>query len=122
MLKAKIHRVHVSEANLNYVGSITLDKELLDASGILPGEKVQIVNNNNGARFETYVIEGPKGSGMVCLNGAAARLAQIGDVIIVMAYCLLDAEEAKNFKPTVVFPNEKKTTSPNYDLCITHRK
>lgn len=107
MLKAKIHRVHVSEANLNYVGSITLDKELLDASGILPGEKVQIVNNNNGARFETYVIEGPKGSGMVCLNGAAARLAQIGDVIIVMAYCLLDAEEAKNFKPTVVFPNEK---------------
>lgn len=107
MLKAKIHRVRVSEANLNYVGSITLDKELLDASGILPGEKVQIVNNNNGARFETYVIEGPKGSGMVCLNGAAARLAQIGDVIIVMAYCLLDAEEAKTFKPTVVFPNEK---------------
>lgn len=107
MLKAKIHRARVSEANLNYVGSITLDKELLDASGILPGEKVQIVNNNNGARFETYVIEGPKGSGMVCLNGAAARLAQVGDIVIIMAYCLLDSEEAKTFKPQVIFPNEK---------------
>lgn len=107
MLKAKIHRAHVSEANLNYVGSITLDGDLLEATGILPGERVQIVNNNNGARFETYVIEGPKGSGMVCLNGAAARLAQVGDVVIIMAYCWLDAEEAKSFKPTLVYPNDK---------------
>ncbi len=106
MLKAKIHRARVTEADLNYVGSITLDKELIDATGILPGERVQIVNNNNGERFETYVIEGPAGSGMVCLNGAAARLAQPGDVVIVMAYCWLNAEEAKTFKPKVVFPNE----------------
>ena len=106
MLKAKLHRLHVTEADLNYVGSITLDKELLEATGILPGERVQIVNNNNGERFETYVIEGTAGSGMVCLNGAAARLAQVGDVIIVMAYCWIDAEEAKTFKPKVAFPDE----------------
>lgn len=106
MLKAKIHRLTVSEADLNYVGSITLDKRLIDAAGILPGERVQIVNNNNGERFETYVIEGPMDSGMVCLNGAAARLAQVGDVVIVMAYCWMDAEEAKSFRPVVVFPRE----------------
>lgn len=106
MLKSKIHRIRVTEANLNYVGSITLDKTLIEAVGILPGEKVQIVNNNNGARFETYVIEGPADSGMVCLNGAAARLVQPGDLIIVIAYAWLDAAEAATFKPKVIFPDQ----------------
>lgn len=107
MFKSKIHRAVVTEANLNYVGSITIDEDLLDASNILPGEKVQIVNNNNGARLETYTIAGERGSGMVCLNGAAARLVQPGDVVIIMAYCMIDAEEAKTFKPTVVILDEK---------------
>lgn len=107
MLKAKIHRATVTEANLNYVGSITIDKKLMDAVNILPGEKVQIVNNNNGARFETYVIEGPENSGMVCLNGAAARLAQAGDVVIIMAYAWMDEQEAKTFKAKVVFPDQE---------------
>lgn len=107
MLKAKLHRLEVTEANLNYVGSITLDKKLIDAVGILPGERVQVVNNNNGERLETYVIAGEEGSGMVCLNGAAARLVAVGDTIIVMAYCWMDAEEARNFKPKVLFPKVK---------------
>ncbi|MDK9710820.1 aspartate 1-decarboxylase [Acidaminobacter sp.] len=111
MFKAKIHRATVTEANLNYVGSITIDKLLLDASGILPGERVQIVNNNNGARLETYVIEGEAGSGVICLNGAAARHVHVGDNVIIIAYCWIDAEEAKTFKPSVVFVNDKNAIS-----------
>ena len=106
VLKSKIHRVRVTQAELNYVGSITIDKDLMDAANIIANEKVQIVNNNNGARFETYVIKGERGSGIVCLNGAAARLVQVGDVIIVISYALMDFEEAKNYEPTLVFPNE----------------
>ncbi|HAS73185.1 MAG TPA: aspartate 1-decarboxylase [Clostridiales bacterium UBA8960] len=107
MFKSKIHRAVVTEANLNYVGSITIDEDLLDAASILPGEKVQIVNNNNGARLETYTIPGERGSGVVCLNGAAARLVQPGDVVIIMAYCLIDAEEARSFKPSVVILDDQ---------------
>lgn len=102
MFKGKIHRATVTEANLNYVGSITIDEDLLDAAGILPGEKVQIVNNNNGERLETYTIAGSRGSGVICLNGAAARRVQPGDVVIIIAYCLIDATEAKSFVPNVV--------------------
>ncbi len=107
MFKSKIHRATVTEANLNYMGSITIDEALLDASGILPNEKVQIVNNNNGARFETYVMKGPRDSGIICLNGAAARLAQPGDSVIIIAYALLDHREALMFKPTVVMVDGK---------------
>lgn len=107
MFKAKIHRAVVTEANLNYVGSITIDKTLMDAAGLLPGERVQIVNNNNGARLETYVIEGEPDSGMICLNGAAARLVQKEDSIIIIAYCWIDEKEAKEFKPNIVFVNSK---------------
>ncbi len=102
MFKSKIHRATVTEANLNYVGSITIDEDLLDAAGILPGEKVQIVNNNNGERLETYTIPGERGSGVICLNGAAARRVQPGDTVIIIAYCMLTAEEARTFKPNVV--------------------
>lgn len=105
ILKSKLHRLSVTEADLNYIGSITIDKALMEAAGILPGERVFIVNNNNGARFDTYVIEGPAQSGMVCLNGAAARLAQVGDIIIVMAFAQMTPEEAKTFTPKVVFPD-----------------
>ena len=105
LLKSKIHRVTVTEANLSYVGSITIDQDLIDAANILPGEKVQIVNNNNGARLETYVIAGERGSGVICLNGAAARLVQPGDVVIIMAYAWMTYEEAQGFKPAVVFPD-----------------
>ena len=105
LLKSKIHRVTHTEANLSYVGSITIDQDLIDAANILPGEKVQIVNNNNGARLETYVIAGERGSGVVCLNGAAARLVQPGDVVIIMAYAWMTYEEAQGFKPAVVFPD-----------------
>ena len=105
LLKSKIHRVTVTEANLSYVGSITIDQDLIDAANILSGEKVQIVNNNNGARLETYVIAGERGSGIVCLNGAAARLVQPGDVVIIMAYAWMTYEEAQGFKPAVVFPD-----------------
>ena len=107
LLKSKIHRVTVTEANLSYVGSITIDQDLTDAANILPGEKVQIVNNNNGARLETYVIAGERGSGVVCLNGAAARLVQPGDVVIIMAYAWMTYEEAQGFKPAVVFPDSE---------------
>lgn len=106
MLKSKIHRVKVTEANLEYVGSITIDKALLEASGILEYEKVQIADITNGRRFETYAIAGPEHSGMICLNGAAAREVQVNDRIIIMAYAQLDNEEAKQFKPTVVMVNE----------------
>ncbi len=104
--KGKIHRVRVTEANLNYVGSITIDGKLLDAAGILEGEKVQIVNNNNGERIETYTIRGEEGSGVICLNGAAARRVQVGDIVIIIAYAYMTEEEAKAFEPKVAFPNE----------------
>lgn len=105
MMKSKIHRVTVTEANLNYVGSITIDAELLRAAQILPGQRVWIVNNNNGERFDTYVIEGEPGSGVICLNGAAARKAQPGDVVIIMTYAYVTPEEAKELKPVVIFPD-----------------
>ena len=105
VVKSKIHRVTVTEANLNYIGSITVDEDLLDAANQIANEKVAIVNNNNGERFETYIIKGERGSGVVCLNGAAARKAQPGDIIIIMSYALMDFEEAKTFKPSVVFPD-----------------
>lgn len=111
MLKAKLHRARVTDANLQYMGSITIDQDLLDASGILPHEKVQIVNNNNGARFETYVISGERGTGIVCLNGAAARLVQPGDEIIIIAYVYLTPEEAQNWQPKVVFLTEKNAVT-----------
>ncbi len=105
VLKSKIHCVSVTEANLNYMGSITVDEDLLDAANMIAGEKVQIVDNNNGERFETYIIKGERGSGCICLNGAAARKVQVGDVVIIMSYALMDFEEAKQFKPSVVFPD-----------------
>lgn len=103
MLKSKIHRAVVTEANLNYMGSITIDSTLLQASDILPNEKVAIVNNNNGARFETYVIEGPADSGVICLNGAAARMVQPGDVVIIISYAAIPEEKARAHKPVIVF-------------------
>jgi len=106
MFKSKIHRATVTEADLNYVGSVTIDEELLEAAGILPNEKVQIVNNNNGARLETYTIKGPRGSGVICLNGAAARLVQPGDNVIIIAYAMMDQKEAQEFRPTVVLVDE----------------
>lgn len=105
MLKSKIHRVTVTEANLNYIGSITIDQDLMDAANILSGERVFIVDNNNGERFDTYAIPGKRGSGVVCLNGAAARKVHTGDIVIIMAYALMDAEEARSFKPSVIFPD-----------------
>ncbi len=105
MMKSKIHRVTVTEANLNYIGSITIDGALLRAADILPGQRVWIVNNNNGERFDTYVIEGEENSGVICLNGAAARKAQPGDVVIIMTYAQMTPEEARGWKPTVVFPD-----------------
>ena len=108
VLKSKLHRVKVTDANLNYIGSITIDEDLLDAANMIAGEKVQIVDNNNGERFETSIIAGERGSGCICLNGAAARKVQIGDTIIIISYALLDFEEAKTFKPWVVFPKDNK--------------
>lgn len=105
ILKSKIHRVSVTEANLNYIGSITIDEDLMDAANIIANEKVSIVNNNNGERFETYVITGERNSGTICLNGAAARLVQPGDVIIIMAFAMMEMEEARKFKPAVIFPD-----------------
>ena len=107
MLGGKIHRATVTEADLNYVGSITIDQDLLDAAGICVNEKVQIVNDNNGARLETYTIPGERGSGVICLNGAAARLVQKGDIVIIMSYVLMSNEEAKNHEPKVVLVNEQ---------------
>lgn len=107
IVKSKIHRVTVTEANLNYIGSITIDEDLMDAANLIANEKVSIVNNNNGERFDTYVIKGERGSGVICLNGAAARKVQPGDIIIIMAYAMMDFEEAKQFKPSIVFPDTK---------------
>lgn len=107
VLKSKLHCVTVTEANLNYVGSITIDEDLMDAANMIAGERVQIVNNNNGERFDTYIIKGERGSGCICLNGAAARKVQVGDVVIIMSYAQMDFEEAKTFKPTVVFPDKR---------------
>lgn len=105
VLKSKIHRVSVTQADLNYVGSITIDEDLMDAANLIAGEKVAIVNNNNGARLETYVIRGRRGSGEICINGAAARLVSVGDVVIIISYCHLDFQEAKTFQPWVIFPD-----------------
>ena len=107
VLKSKIHCATITEANLHYMGSITLDEDLMEAANLIAGEKVSVVNNNNGERFETYVIKGERGSGCVCLTGAAARKVLPGDVCIIMSYALMDFEEAKQFKPAVVFPDEK---------------
>ena len=104
VLKSKIHCARVTEANLNYMGSITIDEDLMDAAGMLEGEQVHIVNNNNGERFVTYIIKGERGSGQICLNGAAARLVQPDDVVIIMAYAQMTPEEAREFRPTVIFP------------------
>lgn len=106
VFKSKIHRVKVTEADLNYIGSITIDEDLMEAANIIEGEKVQIVNINNGERLETYVIKGVRGSGSICLNGPAARRVAVGDIVIIIGYAYMDFEEAKNFKPTVVFPDE----------------
>ncbi|MBT2288550.1 aspartate 1-decarboxylase [Paenibacillus albidus] len=107
MMKSKIHRATVTEANLNYVGSITIDENLMEAADLLENEKVQIVDNNNGSRLETYVIPGPRGSGVICLNGAAARLVHPGDTVIIISYAMLSSEELASHKPTVVFVDEK---------------
>ncbi|MBV2228371.1 MAG: aspartate 1-decarboxylase [Sphingobacterium mizutaii] len=106
VMKSKIHRARVTQAELNYVGSITIDQDLMDAADIIANEKVQIVNNNNGARLETYVIPGERGTGTICLNGAAARLVQVGDIVIIFSYALMEREEARNHKPLLVFPDE----------------
>lgn len=108
VLKSKLHCVTVTEANINYMGSITIDENLMDAANLIAGEKVQIVDNNNGERFETYIIKGERGSGCICLNGAAARKVLVGDTIIIMSYALMDFEEAKQFTPIVVFPHDNQ--------------
>ncbi len=108
VLKSKLHRLMVTDANLDYIGSITLDEDLMDAAHIIKGEKVHVLNINNGERFETYVIPGERGMGDVCLNGAAARKVQVGDVIIVISYALMDLEESRHFTPSIVFPKDNK--------------
>ena len=108
ILKSKIHRVVVTEANLDYVGSVTIDRDLMDAANIYAGERVQIVDNTNGSRLETYVIEGQRGSGCICINGAAAHLMHVGDTVIIMAYALMTPDEAKTFKPSIIFPVNNK--------------
>lgn len=108
VLKSKLHRVKVTQANLNYIGSITIDEDLMDAVNLIAGEKVQIMDNDNGERFETYVIKGERGSGCICLNGAAARRVVVGDTIIIVSYALMDFEEAKTFQPSVVFPENNR--------------
>lgn len=107
VVKSKIHRVRVTEANIDYVGSITIDEELMDGCNLIENEKVQVVNVNNGERFETYVIKGIRGSGVICLNGPAARRAVVGDVVIIISYGTMDFEAAKTFKPAIIFPNEQ---------------
>jgi aspartate 1-decarboxylase len=107
VLKSKLHRAVVTDADLNYVGSITIDEALMEAADIVPFEKVQVVNNNNGARFETYVIKGERGSGTICVNGAAARLVQKGDVVIILSYCSVSREEAADVRPTIVLLDEQ---------------
>lgn len=108
VLKSKLHRVKVTQANLNYIGSITIDEDLMDAANLIASEKVQIMDNDNGERFETYVIKGERGSGCICLNGAAARRVVVGDTIIIVSYALMDFEEAKTFQPSVVFPENNR--------------
>lgn len=108
VLKSKLHRVKVTQANLNYIGSITIDEDLMDAANLIAGEKVQIMDNDNGERFETYVIKGERGSGCICLNGAAARKVMVGDTIIIVSYALMEFDEAKRFKPAVVFPEHNR--------------
>jgi len=107
VLKSKIHRVSVTEANLNYIGSITIDEDLMDAANIIENEKVQVLNLNNGERLETYVIRGKRGSGDICLNGAAARKVIAGDILLIMSYALMDIEEARSFRPKIIFPDTK---------------
>jgi len=107
VLKSKIHRVSVTEANLNYIGSVTIDEDLMDAVNIIENEKVQVLDLNNGERFETYVIKGKRGSGEICLNGAAARKVLVGDILLIMAYALMDLNEAKSFRPAIIFPDTK---------------
>lgn len=108
VLKSKLHCVKVTEANLNYMGSITIDEDLMDAANMIEGEKVQIVDNNNGERFETYIIKGERGSGCICLNGAAARKVVVGDTVIIISYAMMDFNEAKTFTPTIVFPENNR--------------
>jgi len=107
VLKSKIHRVTVTEANLNYLGSITIDEDLMDAAALIENEKVQVVNVNNGERIETYVIKGERGTGVICLNGPAARRVVVGDVVIIMSYALMDTEEARHFRPVILFPDSQ---------------
>lgn len=110
VVKSKIHRVKITQADLNYIGSVTIDEDLMLASNIIEGEKVQIVNINNGERLETYAIKGAKGSGEVCMNGPAARKVQPGDIVIIISYATMPLEDAKTFKPTLIFPNENSNT------------
>lgn len=110
-MKSKIHQARVTEANLNYVGSITIDEDLMDAAGLIEGERVQVVNNNNGERLETYVITGDRASGKICLNGAAARKAEVGDILIIIAYGLMNQDEARTFTPRIVFPDSNNRLS-----------
>lgn len=110
VLKSKIHRVTVTEANLEYIGSITVDEDLMDAAGLIHGEHVYIVDNNNGERLETYIIPGQRGSGVICLNGAAARRVQPGDIVIIMSYATMTPKEAREFRPTVIFPDTATNT------------
>lgn len=110
VMKSKLHRVTVTEADLNYIGSVTIDEDLMDAAGLIEGEKVQIVNINNGERLDTYVIQGDRGSGKICLNGPAARRVAVGDIVIIIAYCHLTPEEADTFQPKVVFPDTTTNT------------
>ncbi len=112
VLKSKIHRVTVTEARLDYIGSITIDQDLMDAAGIIPGERVYIVNNNNGERLDTYTIPGERGSGIICLNGAAARKVQPGDIVIIMSYASMPLDEAREFKPRVIFPDTATNLLP----------
>ena len=107
ILKSKIHRAKITQAELHYVGSITIDEDLLEAANMIENEKVQVVNVNNGARLETYIIRGPQGSGMICMNGPAARRVQLGDIVIIISYASMEWEEAKAFQPTIIFPNEQ---------------
>ena len=119
VFKSKIHRVRVTQADLNYIGSITIDEELLEAANILEGEKVQIVNNNNGERFETYTIRGERGSGVICLNGAAARRVQVGDIVIIISYAYMTPEEAKAFRPVAVFPDDHNKLVRNTSAAVS---
>ena len=107
VMKSKLHRVRVTEADLNYMGSITIDEDLMDAANLIANERVHIVDNNNGERFSTYIIKGERGTGKICLNGAAARKVQVGDIIIIMSYAMMDFEEAKQFKPTCIYPDTR---------------